>query len=132
MPVIGSSTGIKSTPLGFWIWCAAEAAPPSHGGDQNFGACQGSMYFFNLEKHASPIVGFIQEIPEDSGKYTMFVAEGTFGEIVTGKFDPAKSAFLCTLNNPEVKLTHTVNVACQFGQELGGGVGAPTLVTNSI
>src|SRR5215475_3280624 len=69
MPVVGNANGVTSTPFGFWLWCAAEAAPPSRGPYQNFNACQGNMYFYALDHNAKPIIGFIQEIPPDSGQY---------------------------------------------------------------
>src|SRR6266852_3578751 len=73
-----------STPFGFWIWCAAEASPTSKGGYQNANACQGSMYFYELDTHATPIVGFAQEGPD--GVYTAFVQQGTFPQLRAAGF----------------------------------------------
>jgi hypothetical protein len=42
---LSNNNKAQSTPFGFWIWCAAAAAPGSNGGYQNANACQGSMYF---------------------------------------------------------------------------------------
>ncbi len=48
----------SSTPFGFWVWCAAEAAETSRGGYQNANACQGNMYFYALDTHATPPMSY--------------------------------------------------------------------------
>ena len=54
---LSGNTKAQSTPFGFWLWCAAEAAPGSNGGYQNANACQGSMYFYALDTHVTPVIG---------------------------------------------------------------------------
>jgi hypothetical protein len=46
---LAGNTKATSTPFGFWIWCAAEAAPQGRGGYQLANACQGSMYFLRAQ-----------------------------------------------------------------------------------
>lgn len=130
MDIVGNSRGITSTPLGFWIWCAADAASNSNGGYQNANACQGSMYFYALGKSAKGIIGQVSE--PDEGIYQMNVAQGSFNELLRGTFDPSQSDFLCTLINPSETPTTEVDVQCLFGPGLGGGVGTMTAVTNSV
>ena len=132
MSVSGNSNGVTSTPFGFWIWCAAAAAPNSKGGYHNANACHGSMYFYALDHNATPIIGQVSESQVTEGVYTMSVSEGTFPEILKGTFDPSKADYNCTLTNPSPTPTHTVNVSCTFGPALGGGTGALTAVTNTV
>jgi hypothetical protein len=132
MTVQGNSNGVTSTPLGFWIWCAAEAAANSQGGYQNAGACAGSMYFYALDHNATGIIGQVSESPVQEGVYTMGVAQGSFPSILKGTFDPSKSDYLCLLTNPSPPPTHTVDVQCLFGNKLGGGFGLLTHVDNAV
>ncbi len=130
--------GTGGTPFGFWIWCAANAAAGSNGGYQNANACQGAMYFYFLDTHVSPIVGFVTEGP--NGIYTMHVAQGTFAQLQQGgfAFPPAGSEFACTLTNttPDpMGPGNGVNVSCAFpsGSPLGTGTGfavVPDAVVN--
>ena len=143
MTLTGNSTA-TSTPFGFWIWCAAEAAGPSKGGYQNFNACQGNVYFYSLDKHANPIIGFVTEGPD--GIYTMHVFQGTFAEFKAGTLSPD---FSCILTNasPVLSGPHGTNVhvecgtpatafpplgipAIPFSSALGGGSGVSD-VTNA-
>lgn len=127
------NTKAGSTPFGFWIWCAAEAAPGSKGGYENAHACQGSMYFYALDTHATPIVGFNVEGPD--GIYTMFVQQGTFAQLKAANFGPIPGTpYSCTLQN-DTPDPHgpgnSVTVHCRFSSELGGGSGAAD-VTNAV
>ena len=120
LTLTGNQSGLATTPFGFWIWCAGQAAPGSNGGYQNAGACQGSMYFYALQTKASHVVGQVTEGP--SGIYTMVVAEGTAAELFSGTLNPS---FTCTLNNTTPNPTgpaNTVKVGCIFIR-LGGGTG---------
>ena len=130
-PMILTGNTKPATALGFWIWCAAEPSPASGQPTyQFFNACQGSMYFYALDKHPSPIVGFVTETPADSGLYTMTVFQGTFAQLKSGTLNPA---FICTLNNPDLPHqgpTNEVDVNCVFTSALGGGTGTAA-VTNS-
>jgi|ERR1043166_3691427 len=129
MDLSGNSKAV-STPFGFWIWCAAEAAPGSKGGYQNANACQGSMYFYELDKHPRPVIGQVSEAVD--GIYSMTVIDGTPAQLFSGTLNPS---FTCTLINtaPDTKGTgRTINVNCIFlGPTLGGGVGTAS-VTNSV
>jgi hypothetical protein len=124
------NTLASATPLGFWIWCAAEPSPASGQPTyQFFSACQGSMYFYAIDRHEEPVIGFASENPPDSGLYTMTVFQGTFAQLRTGTLHPA---FTCLLNNPapaHAGPTNTVDVDCTFSA-LGGGTGIAA-VTNS-
>jgi hypothetical protein len=129
----------NSTPFGFWIWCAAEAAEKSRGEYQLANACQGNMYFYSLDHNAKPIVGFVLENPDES--YTMHVFEGTFAELKANNFTLPHPDFSCTLTNLLPKLKgpyNTVHVECgtaatafppagipaiPFSAALGGGTG---------
>src|SRR5215208_4138075 len=127
MPLTGNSSA-DQTAFGFWIWCAGEAAESSRGGYQNANACQGSMYFYDLEKRSEAVIGFVQET--DEGIYLMTVFQGTFAQLKTGTLNPK---FICTLENVD-EATHgpanEVAVACQF-PALGGGTGS-AVVTNAV
>ena len=116
----------STTPFGFWIWCAAQAASGSNGGYQNGNACQGSMYFYALQTRASGVVGFVTENPPNSGIYTMHVVEGTAAQFFSHTLHPT---FTCTLANttanPPKGPGNTVQVNCIF-IELGGGTGSDT------
>src|SRR5690348_1159402 len=83
-----------ATPFGFWVWCAAQAAPGSNGGYQNAHACQGSMYFYALDHNATHVVGEMSENPD--GIYHMDVVQGTAAQLFSGTLDPA---FHCILSN---------------------------------
>ena len=132
MTVTGNSNNVTSTPFGFWIWCAAQAAPGSNGGYQNANACQGNMYFYGLNTSAKPIVGFVVET--SVGTYTMHVAQGTFAQLKDSgfTFPPPGSEFSCTLNNPSAPPTDTVNVACTFSADFGGGGAGAGTETGAI
>jgi len=128
MDLAGNTTA-PETPFGYWVWCAADAAPTSRGGYQNANACQGSMYFYLLDKHAASVIGFVTEDPE--GIYTMHVVDGTFAQLKTGSLHPT---FSCTLTNvtPDPKGPgNQVHVDCEFAPSLGGGTGS-SLVLNSV
>jgi len=123
-------SGGGTTPFGFWVWCAADAAPGSNGGYQNDNACQGSMYFYALDKHATGVVGFAVEGAED-GTYIANVFQGSAAQFFKGTLHPSYS---CTLENlePDTKgVGQTVKVHCQFSPELGGGSG-DAVVTNAV
>jgi hypothetical protein len=127
MPLAGNSIA-GQTPFGFWIWCAGEPAESGGGEYQNANACQGSMYFYGLEKRAEGVIGFVQET--DEGIYQMTVFQGTFAQLKTGTLNPK---FICTLENVDEAAhgpTNAVAVACQF-PGLGGGTGS-ALVTNAV
>ena|SRR5438046_9774899 len=121
-----------STPFGFWIWCAAEAAAHSKGGYQAENICQGSMYFYALDKHATHVIGFVTEDEEHAGVYTMNVIQGTPAELFAGTLNPD---YMCQLTNkdPDTKGPgHSVDVHCQFlNPALGGGTGS-AVVTNAV
>src|ERR1043166_1063067 len=74
MTLTGNSKA-GTTPFGFWAWCAAEAAAGSQGGYQNANACQGSMYFYELDSHVTPVIGQVSETSD--GIYTMNLIQGT-------------------------------------------------------
>ena len=97
-----------TTPFGFWIWCAASAAPGSKGGYQNANACQGSMYFYLIDHNATGIIGQISE-PVD-GFYVQNVVQGTFAQLKSGTLNPA---YLCTLSNTTAD-AGPVHVHCSF------------------
>jgi len=125
-----SGNAKDSTPFGFWIWCAAGAAAPSQGGYQNANVCQGSMYFYALDKHATHVIGFVGEGPD--GIYTMQVVQGTPAQLFSGTLNPA---YTCSLANtvPDPKGPgNSVAVNCLFlDPSLGGGAGTAT-VTNAV
>ena len=129
MNLSGNSTA-ASTPFGFWIWCAADAAANSNGGYQTHNACQGSMYFYGLDKNSTSVIGQVSEGPD--GIYTMHVVQGTAAQLFSGTLNPAYS---CSLTNttPDPKGPgNTINVSCMFlSAALGGGTGAAT-VTNAV
>jgi hypothetical protein len=128
MTLAGNSNG-AGTPFGFWIWCAADAAPQSLGGYQNANACQGSMYFYGIAKHTMPVIGFSTETAD--GIYLMQVFQGTFAQLKSGTLDPS---FSCSLENttPDpMGPGNVVNVSCHFSPALGGGSGSAT-VTNAV
>src|SRR5215470_20206005 len=91
LPLSGNSIA-SSTPLGFWIWCAGQAASGSNGGYQNANACQGSMYYYALSKPAMHVVGMVSEGPD--GIYTMHVVEGTPAQVFSNTLNPS---FTCSL-----------------------------------
>jgi hypothetical protein len=127
MSLSGNSIA-AGTPFGFWIWCAGQAAPGSKGGYQNANACQGSMYFYGLDKHASGVIGEMSEGPD--GIYTMHVVQGTAAQLFSGSLDPA---FACDLTNttPDPKGPgNGVNVSCTFF-DIGGGNGNSS-VTDAV
>ena len=126
MNLTGNSKA-TTTPFGFWIWCAAAAAPSSNGGYQNGNACQGSMYFYALSTPATHVVGFVTE-PSD-GIYVMHVVQGTAAQLFSGTLN---STYTCTLTNtPPNPPGNPVNVSCMFMSALGGGIGTAT-VTDAI
>jgi len=119
-----------TTPFGFWVWCAADASANSKGGYQNDNACQGSMYFYALDKHASHVIGFSTEGP--GGIYTMTLFQGTAAQLFAGTLNPA---YVCTLVNdtPDPKgPSNGVSASCAFlDPSLGGGIGTAD-VTNAV
>jgi len=123
-----------STGFGFWIWCAAEAAANSRGGYQNANACQGSMYFYGLDNHATPVLGEVSEAG-DTGIYTAHVVQTTFAKFKANGFEPPPDApYRCTLSNVEsdpMGPNNSVQVDCTFSSALGGGSGT-ALVTNAV
>lgn len=127
---LSGNTKATSTPFGFWIWCAAQAAPGSQGGYQNANACQGSMYFYELDTHSSHVIGQVSEGPD--GIYTMHVVDGTPAQLFSGTLNPSYS---CTLTNTVADPKgpgNSVNVSCIFlNSALGGGSGTAT-VTNAV
>jgi hypothetical protein len=117
----------STTPLGFWIWCAGQAAPGSNGGYQNANACQGSMYFYALSTPATHVVGQVAE--GAPGIYTMHVVEGTAAELFSHTLHPA---YTCSLTNTTPGGGNSVQVSCIFfDPTLGGGTGLAT-VTGAI
>lgn len=125
MTLVGNSK--PSTPFGFWIWCAGQAAPGSSGGYQNANACQGSMYFYALSTPAMHVIGQVTEGP--SGIYTMHVVEGTAAQLFSNTLHPA---FTCSLNNTTPDGGDSVQVSCIFlDPALGGGMGS-ALATGAI
>jgi hypothetical protein len=129
MDLAGNSKA-TSTPFGFWIWCAAEAAAGSKGGYQNANACQGSMYFYALDTHVTPVIGQVTEGPD--GIYTMNIVQGTPAQLFSNTLHPA---YVCTLTNTVADTKgpgNSVKVACAFlDPSLGGGTGSAT-VTNAV
>ena len=129
---LSGNTIAPSTGFGFWIWCAASAAPGSNGGYQNANACQGSMYFYQLA-HTTPVIGFVTEGPD--GIYTMQVQEGTFPQLRAAGFGQIPgSQYNCLLTNdtPDpMGPGNGVTVSCAFAKALGGGTGAAD-VTNAV
>ena len=129
MNLQGNSKG-TTTPFGFWIWCAAEAAGGSKGGYQLDNACQGSMYFYELDANATHVIGQASE-PSD-GIYTMNVLEGTPAQLFSNTLHPG---YVCSLTNkaPDPKGTgNSITVLCTFlDPALGGGTGSAT-VTNAV
>ena len=124
---LSGNSKTTTTPLGFWIWCAGQAAPPSNGGYQNANACQGSMYFYALATPAMHVVGQVTENP--AGIYTMHVVEGTAAELFSNTLHPS---FTCSLNNTTPDGGDSVQVSCIFlDPALGGGLGT-ALVTGAI
>jgi hypothetical protein len=121
MQLVGNSKAAE-TPFGFWIWCAASAAPGSNGGYQRANACQGSMYFYALDTHVTPVIGFVTEGPD--GIYTMNIFQGTFAQLKSGTLNPD---YTCLLTNttPDPKGPgNGVDVSCAFlNPSLGGGTG---------
>jgi hypothetical protein len=125
---LSGNSNAGSTPFGFWVWCAGQAAAGSKGGYQNANACQGSMYFYGLDSHASGVIGQVSEGPD--GIYTMNVVQGTAAELFSNTLDPE---FVCTLVNttPDPKGPgNGVNVTCHF-PGLGGGSGSAN-VTDAV
>jgi hypothetical protein len=122
-----------STPFGFWIWCAAEAAATSRGGYQNANACQGNMYFYALDTHATPVLGEVDEI--DDGIYSAHVVQTTFAKFKANGFvPPPDSPYFCTLTNLDpdpIGPNNRVRVDCTFSSALGGGTGT-AIVTNAV
>ncbi len=131
MNLSGNSSGLSTTPFGFWVWCAAEPAPTGQGGYQNDNACQGSMYFYALDTHATGVVGFSTDGSGGEGTYIANVFQGTAAQFFKGTLHPD---YACTLENtaPDTKgVGQTVVVHCSFGPSLGGGTGTAT-VTNAV
>jgi hypothetical protein len=124
MNLVGNGKA-TTTPFGFWIWCSGSAAPGSNGGYQNANACQGSMYFYNLETKATGVIGQVTE--GTPGIYTMHIVQGTAAQLFSGTLNPA---YTCTLTNttPNPKGPgNTVQVSCIFmDPTLGGGLGTAT------
>ena len=122
-----------TTPFGFWIWCAGEAAPRSRGGYQNANACQGSMYFYALDTHATSVIGFVTETAP--GIETMLIQQGTFPQLRAAGFGPIPgSPYSCMLANDTPNPVGTgngVTVKCWFSSALGGGSGTAD-VTNAV
>jgi hypothetical protein len=116
----------SSTPFGFCIWCAAEAAPGSQGGYQNAGACQGSMYFYELFGHSLPFLGEVKEVSD--GIYSETVFQETLAQFQKNGFVP-DSDIVCTLRNVIPDGGHTVNVHCEF---LALGISGDATVNNAI
>ena len=113
----------SETPFGFWNWCIADAAPNGGGPYQSNNACQGNMYFYLLDKHANPVIGFASE--GDEGIYTMHMLEGTLPELIRGTIF-GNADFACELTNehaPDGPHGNAVDVACSFSEKLGGGYG---------
>jgi hypothetical protein len=125
MPLVGNSKG-TSTPFGFWVWCAGQAAPGSNGGYQNANACQGSMYFYALDQSAAGVIGQVTE--GAPGIYTMHVVQGTFAQLMSNTLNPS---FSCSLSNITPDGGSSVTVSCVFLPPLGGGMGSAT-VTGAI
>ena len=98
--------GGKSTPFGFWIWCAAESNSPNKGVYLADNACQGAMYFYALgitEGVASFPTAIPGVVEGPDGIYTMHVHSAD------GKVD-------CLLNNtstpPQKGPNNTVHLDC--------------------
>jgi hypothetical protein len=130
MDLSGNTHG-TSTPFGFWLWCIAEAAENGGGPYQADNACQGSLYFYALDKHATHALGFSSEI--DEGIYTMNVWEGRLPELLDGTIF-GNADYFCTLTNTIPGghgLGNSVQVDCTFSPALGGGTGS-ALVTNAV
>ncbi len=128
MTLSGNGKAI-ATPFGFWVWCAGSPAPGSKGGYQNANACQGSMYFYGLDTHATGVIGEVSEGPD--GIYTMDVVQGTAAQLFSGTLDPD---YFCSLTNttPDPKGPgNGVHVSCSFASSLGGGSGSAT-VTDAV
>jgi len=125
MSLIGNSSGLTSTPFGFWIWCAFHASPSStpvtYQGAQ---VCQGSMYFYALGEPEHVVSAFLTKEGPD-GIYTLEVF---------GFKSPQQAApdFECTLRNETLTSgpSNTVDVHCTFFT-LGGGSGTAK-VTNAV
>jgi len=116
-----------TTPFGFWIWCAGQAAPGSNGGYQNANACQGSMYFYALSTPATHVVG--QATESSPGIYTMHVVQGTPAQLFSNTLHPA---YTCSLTNTTPGGGDSVQVSCIFlDPALGGGTGS-ALVSGAI
>jgi hypothetical protein len=129
MDLVGNSKA-SETPFGFWIWCAAEASPTSKGGYQNDHACQGSMYFYALDRHPESIIGQVHET--DDGIYVMDVIDGTFAQLRTGTLHPTFSCELTNVTPDPIGTGNGVQVSCVFlDPALGGGSGG-ALVTNAV
>lgn len=130
MDLSGNSNG-SSTPFGFWLWCIAEAAENGGGPYQANNACQGSLYFYALDKRATHALGFSTEV--DEGIYTMTVLEGRLPELIDGSIF-SNADYACTLTNTDpggTGLGNSVQVDCSFSAALGGGTGS-ALVTNAV
>jgi hypothetical protein len=126
MNLVGNSKATL-TPFGFWVWCAAQAAPGSSGGYQNANACQGSMYFYALDSSATAVIGQASE--GSPGIYTMHVVQGTFAQLMSNSLHPA---YTCSLTNITPDGGNSVQVNCIFlDPALGGGMGSAT-VTGAI
>jgi len=69
------------------------------------------MYFYALDTHAEPIVGFMTEGPDCF--YTQHVLQGTFAQLKSGTLNPP---FACILQNttliPRGSGNSTVHVEC--------------------
>ena len=107
--VVFSVSAVQGGGGGFWIWCEAESTNPYTG------ACNGSVYFYEFGP-AEHVSGFIQEIPNGSGLYTITVAN------TTGPYSIA-----CQLNNPNPATTGPTNVVdinCSAPVSFTGSVNA--------
>ena len=130
MNLSGNSHG-SSTPFGFWLWCIADPAENGGGPYQLDHACQGSLYFYALDTHATHALGFSTE--GDEGIYTMHVLEGRLPELIAGTIF-SNADYACTLTNTDPGgkgLGNSVQVDCSFSSALGGGTGS-ALVTNAV
>ena len=126
MSLVGNSN-TSSTPFGFWIWCAGQAASGSNGGYQNFNACQGSMYFYALEHNAEHVIDDPNNPLTENGNgfYTINVVQGTAAELFSGNLNPS---FSCSLTNTTAaSQAAQVTVSCDFAPALGGGKGTATV-----
>jgi hypothetical protein len=92
------------------------------------------MYFYGLDKHATPVLGEVSEAG-DTGIYTAHVVQTTFAKFKANGFEPPPDApYRCTLSNVEsdpMGPNNSVQVDCTLSSALGGGSGT-ALVTNAV